>query len=399
MNLRTTLTAALGCGAFLLLGCVPNPPPPVSEEVSDTLPGMLESYSADAKFDPEGRHFLFAKSYFQIVPAMATHVHRSYVEQFLRQPGAGFGRMELPVSPASHWVELVAESQADRHPEVGSGRAPVTYSPVDEMLKLPDGTRRSVRERVWQLRDRQLMSVSAETGPAVYLQTPKNQHELMKPKTGATAPKRPLDAFETEALAKLRTGDEVALQSSERELRVLGAILARQECLTCHSTAEVGTLLGAFTYTLNAQSEAIPDAHRLQDTTGLMEAELGAVKVVESRGGKVTRTPGGPVTKLQMTFAYQREIERTPHNPSEFSLGRNPPLRDSALAILGAFPDVRVLDVSHSFVSDTGLKSIAALKNLKLLDLRFTAVSEKGIAAFKKEVPQCEMLCDPVPVP
>ena len=289
MNLRTLLPAAIGCGAFFLLGCIPTPPPSPDEDELidtqlDTQPGPLESHRAGAKFDPAARHFLNTTGFFQTAPAMATGVHKSYVDDFLRHPGMGFGRMGPPPSPASNWVELAAESQSDRHSEAEhSGTKPVTYDVVGEMLSLPDGSTRSVRERVWLLKERQLMGVTAETGPTVYLQSPKNQHELMKPKTGATAEKRAPDAFETEALAKLKGGEEVALQSSDRELRVLGAIRARQECLSCHSKAEVGSLLGAFTYTLKSKSEAIPEAYRLQDTTGLTDTELGAVTVVESR--------------------------------------------------------------------------------------------------------------------
>ena len=99
----------------------------------------------------------------------------------------------------------------------------------------------------------------------------RERHEQMRTQpefSGKTAPKRPLGEFETAALAKLRDGDDVVLQASSQEMRVLGAIRARNECLSCHKSAEVGTLLGAFTYTLHRQSEETPEADRLIESVG-----------------------------------------------------------------------------------------------------------------------------------
>ena len=403
MNLRNTFAAAMCCGLALLLGCGPDPiaePAPEAVDLSEYENGPLDGHRSDEKFDPSARLFLHSPSYFQAFPATAARVHDTYVQEFIRMPGAGFGRMVLPPSPASHWVELAAESQGERN-SGGAGTLPIKYDRVTETLTLPDGSTRRIRERVWNVRDKQLMSVSTDAaGPKVYLNSPKGMHELMKAKKdGANAAKRSPDAFETEALAKLRGVDEVVMQSSEREMRVLGAIRARQECLSCHKV-DVGAMLGAFSYTLAAQSEAIPDADRLTDKSGLTDAELGAVKVIESRGGKVIRAPGGPVTELHLTFARNRELRDAPQavlldfgQPAGVTRLQ---LHDSALGIVGAFPDVTVLDVSNSLVSNAGLKTLATLKHLKKLDLRGSAVSVPAVAALKKELPGCEVLYAPV---
>jgi len=398
VNAKTLLSAAVCVGAACFLGCgFGNPEPEPAEEIENEIDGPLgpmETSRFGTGFDPAGRQFL---QYGQ--PANAAPIHGEYYEDFIRQPGAGFGRLGPPPPPAAHWVELVAESQGDRKPDAAqpTDELPAaSYDELTETLTYPDGTKHSVRERVWLLRDRQLVSVDAKSGPAVYLQSPKTQDELAKSaKTRATAQKRPPDDFETAALVKLRAGDDVALQASDRTLRVLGAIRARSQCLECHKVEE-GTMLGAFSYTLKLQSEATAKADRLADKAGLTDQELGAIQVVESRGGKVIRAPGGPVTELQLSFARKREIDAK-GSFNQFGPATSPTtrlqLRDSGLRLVGAFPELLTLDVSHSLVSDAGLKSIAELKHLKKLDLTDTSVTEAGIAELKKALPECEILC------
>lgn len=58
---------------------------------------------------------------------------------------------------------------------------------------------------------------------------------------------RELDHFERETLARLRQGEEVWLAEAPGEIRMLGAVRARQACKACHDKPE-GTLLGAFSY-------------------------------------------------------------------------------------------------------------------------------------------------------
>ncbi|MGC4062328.1 MAG: hypothetical protein QM749_16370 [Aquabacterium sp.] len=56
---------------------------------------------------------------------------------------------------------------------------------------------------------------------------------------------------------------------------------------------EVGHLLGAFSYTLKAQSEETPAEHKLTDLSGLSDKQIAAVRGIESSGGKVIRPPAG----------------------------------------------------------------------------------------------------------
>ena len=156
-------------------------------------------------------------------------------------------------------------------------------------------------------------------------------------------------------------------------------------------------MLGAFSYTLTLQSEATPVADRLKDKAGVTDQERGAIRVVESRGGKVIRAPGGPVTELQLTFARKREQQEKAPTFNQFGGGNSSPVtrlqyRDSDLRIVGAFPELRTLDVSGSLVSDAGLLTIAEQKHLKKLDLRDTSVTKAGVAELKEALPECEIL-------
>jgi hypothetical protein len=66
------------------------------------------------------------------------------------------------------------------------------------------------------------------------------------------APTRPLNHFETVGLAELRSGEDLFVHEVESRLRVLGAIRATKQCLTCHGGRQ-GDLLGAFSYVLARQ--------------------------------------------------------------------------------------------------------------------------------------------------
>jgi hypothetical protein len=383
MNRRHVISAGVLVLSVGFVGAdIPSPKPPVS------LAGPITVYRDNAPFDADGRHFVLWNN-----PVMMTEIHRQSVNEFIRRPGAGLSRLEPQFVP-QEWVELVPESLGEgRTPSVGAKPQPPRYDALNETLALPDGSKRTVRERVWLLHDQRLMSVSAKSGPAVYVQDAKAQHELMREKTVATSkntPTRKLDEFETAALVHIRDGNDVVLQSSAPEMRVLGAIRARAECLECHKT-EAGSLLGAFSYTLTLQSNATPEADCLKETAGLSRTAVGAVHFVESLGGKVVRTPGGPISEVYFTHTWSQNAERLAKEPPRN--GRHVPpyarLKNSALDVLESFSDLRVLDITHSMVTDNGLKEIAKLKTLRKLAISPGYVTDAGIAELKKALPDC----------
>ena len=229
------------------------------------------------------------------------------------------------------------------------------------------------------------------TSSVVYVAAaPPSMHDLMKQKkaaTGADAVKRPLSEFETAAVAKLRDGEDVVLEVSADAMHAVGAIRARTECISCHKTAEVGTLLGAFTYTLALQSEATPAADRLGNLEGLTDQERAAVEAIESIGGKVHRDGNGPVTKIELAHSRNAEIAAKKAWPATTRLQA----RNSSLTLLGAFPNLTALDISQTLISDDGIDQIAGLLKLKTLNIADSHLTADGIATLKKKLPGCDV--------
>ena len=64
-------------------------------------------------------------------------------------------------------------------------------------------------------------------------------------------PLRPLDEFEHLSLPRLGQGEDLIVMQAASRLRVLGAIRAGKQCLSCHE-AQRGDLLGAFSYHFDA---------------------------------------------------------------------------------------------------------------------------------------------------
>ena len=60
-------------------------------------------------------------------------------------------------------------------------------------------------------------------------------------------PTRGLDAFEASAVQVLRSGEAIVIRDDASGTRMVGAVRAAKQCLTCHETKR-GELLGAFTY-------------------------------------------------------------------------------------------------------------------------------------------------------
>ncbi|MEX2285805.1 MAG: hypothetical protein WD648_01870 [Planctomycetaceae bacterium] len=96
----------------------------------------------------------------------------------------------------------------------------------------------------WKIGKLELVSLLRHEQPQVYQsKNLPNMQEL------AEVPTRPLDDFESSALKKLRSGDDLVVASGSSEIRMLGSLRAAKQCLECHQV-ERGTLLGAFTYRL-----------------------------------------------------------------------------------------------------------------------------------------------------
>ena len=96
----------------------------------------------------------------------------------------------------------------------------------------------------WKVERLELVGLLKYDDPVVYLSENLPAMDELR-----DAPTRPLDTFESEALAKLRRGEDLMVQDHPDHMRVLGSIHAVKQCVRCHH-AERGDLLGAFSYRL-----------------------------------------------------------------------------------------------------------------------------------------------------
>jgi hypothetical protein len=96
----------------------------------------------------------------------------------------------------------------------------------------------------WRIHHVQLVGILSQDQPVVYLTDKLPSMEQVR--QGKT---RALDFFEEAALPSLRAGEDLYIVSKDDTIRMLGAVRATKTCQQCHD-AEVGDLLGAFSYTL-----------------------------------------------------------------------------------------------------------------------------------------------------
>jgi hypothetical protein len=78
-----------------------------------------------------------------------------------------------------------------------------------------------------------------------------------------------LNEFEASALEKLRSDEDLVVQSEGENYQMLGSLRAAKQCLDCHNVQR-GELLGAFSYRLT-----------LTEDDSELEGELAAAKGME----------------------------------------------------------------------------------------------------------------------
>ncbi len=96
----------------------------------------------------------------------------------------------------------------------------------------------------WRVHHILLIGILSHPDPVVYLTDKLPSMEQVR--QGKT---RPLDFFEEAGLASLGQGEDLYIAQKDDTLRMLGALRATKTCQQCHD-AQIGDLLGAFSYTL-----------------------------------------------------------------------------------------------------------------------------------------------------
>ena len=104
----------------------------------------------------------------------------------------------------------------------------------------------------WKIERLELVSLLKFDTPRVYVL---DHLPRMDQLSSDNAPTRPLDDFEAQALAKLRTTEDLVVSRKGTEYRMLGSLRAAKQCAECHSVAR-GELLGAFSYVLHGPAVA-----------------------------------------------------------------------------------------------------------------------------------------------
>lgn len=214
--------------------------------------------------------------------ASLRNLHANSVEQFVKSPGFGAARMlwrpdpqrvEIPepetfplpkgvLSPSGDSMDypimqapgrVQTGFTSDLHEEsLFSFFNPLAFGYVKDREHVvgfqPHAfSRRPEVPVIWRMDKLELVSLLKYKQPSVYL-----SEYLPRMKELREAKTRPLDEFEKNALNALRHGEDIQVESSHEQIRMLGAIRAAKQCLKCHDV-ERGELLGAFSYGLRRE--------------------------------------------------------------------------------------------------------------------------------------------------
>ncbi|HEX3659580.1 MAG TPA: hypothetical protein VHV55_27580 [Pirellulales bacterium] len=107
----------------------------------------------------------------------------------------------------------------------------------------------------WKIERLELIGLLKYDQPTAYI----SEHLPRLDELGQLAT-RTLDDFETAALGRLRTSEDVVIAEEPGRIRMLGSLRAGKNCLQCHAV-ERGELLGALTYELVPIKKPRPPAH------------------------------------------------------------------------------------------------------------------------------------------
>ncbi len=214
-------------------------------------------------------------------------LHQGTVEDFIGSPGFGISR---GIRPSGEYIDLpkiesLEPPTPDYVPDAGASPAAAVApaSPAQDVLTKMHETgvtdfvnpagfgyirdrdhvtgfqphhfravpsladSKQVRE-VWQVQTLELVSLLKHPEPVAYVSKYLPRMDELR-----DAPTRPLDSFEKQALAVLRRGEDLKVDTAADQIRMLGSVRAVKQCMACHRVKR-GELLGAFSYTLRRAS-------------------------------------------------------------------------------------------------------------------------------------------------
>jgi hypothetical protein len=137
------------------------------------------------------------------------------------------------MAPRNDWVDRLVYGYPDP-------KSQSTDAFADEFPVLANST------ELWRVSSIELIGLWQRESPMVFEQRPSTGFAVLKTER---APTRNVNQEESAAIPKLQ-GDAQLIATFDEEaskIRLVGAIRAKQSCISCHDTTE-GSLLGAFTY-------------------------------------------------------------------------------------------------------------------------------------------------------
>lgn len=259
-------------------------PPPEKQRPTETLPAATANHLATMETLIEDKERSWPSSYRKTT---LRQIHEDTVEVFVNQEGFGVARMvgvsekslksglhdEPPIPQpgtpsASPWLaeQLRKKPFGALFADVSGGLLSLHHDSIVDFIN-PAGfgyikdrqhvagfqehhfSQAPAPERPWKLQTLDLIGLVLHEKPTAYV-----SDHLPRMRELKSAPRRDLDEFESAGLPTLQRGEDLFIRERGQERRMLGAIRASRQCLSCHE-AKRGDLLGTFSYRMTKDAK------------------------------------------------------------------------------------------------------------------------------------------------
>jgi hypothetical protein len=206
----------------------------------------------------------------RMLEAALARLHNEAVTKFISSPGFGMSRMPVwPQKVIKEWtipwwspgeldketpiagkkdLELIHQASLK---DFSTGKLDVPLiNAGPDLFRIPTEQEKKAvaaggKEKTWEIKSLDLVGLVKHKEPVVYV-----SEKLPDMKDLKDTPTRPADLFEFTAIEALQKGDNLFVRGKDNTIRMLGAIRAAKQCLSCHDANAEGDLLGAFSYTM-----------------------------------------------------------------------------------------------------------------------------------------------------
>jgi hypothetical protein len=221
-------------------------------------------------------------------------------------------------NPTRSFVKKTPERKVPYSGDLVKGFGPVVRGTVAHGIQLrmidlvgltdPDNPHVYRGGQAFELVVKERLLPPGKTGVAVGPAPPTPAGRKQEPgPEGAPPETRAMDLFEIAGVEELRKGKDVYIRYSDRTIRMLGALRAGTTCLPCHTAADKGDLLGAFSYTLvDFNRNLFPETNE-ERARSFLRTRLPPVRP-ESKPQE-TNTP--PPTRFRLWWPGPARVETT----------------------------------------------------------------------------------------